>query len=291
MNTNKNTMSSYKRYKLKRNNNKTFQYILIIIIVTVFIIPIFWLILSSLKTQAEMITFPPKLLPQEPQFQNYILAVTKIDYLHYLLNTIKLSLIYTLPGIVTAAIFGYAFARFHAPGKKFFFNIVIILIMIPPVSVLLPEYVFFARLHLINTYYIWLLWGIGANPLYIYLFKQFFSYFPRELEEAALLDGCSRFGILFRIFMPLSKPVVVTVFLHSFIFVYGDFMAPAILLSGEKTTLAVAMANGYVIRNGILLVPVLLSGIVIYLIPVILIFTFGQKYLIQGIISSSGVKG
>jgi len=291
MNTNKNTVSSYKRYKLKRNNNKTFQYALLIIIATFFIVPILWLILSSLKTQSEMITFPPKFLPQVPQWKNYILAVTKIDYLHYLLNTIKLSLIYTLPGIITAAICGYGFARFHAPGKNIFSNILIILIMIPPVSVLLPEYVFFTRLRLINTYYIWLLWGIGGNPLYIYLFKQFFSYFPKELEEAALLDGCSRFGILFRIFLPLSKPIVVTVFLHSFLYVYGDFMTPAILLSGEKTTLAVAMANGYVIRNGILLVPVLLSGIVIYLIPVILIFTFGQKYLIQGVVSSSGVKG
>jgi len=279
------------RFKKQQNIKRTFRYMLIIVIVVLFLIPFIWLVLSSLKTQTEMVTFPPKFLPQEPQFKNYILAVTKIDYLHYLLNTIELSMIYTLPGIITAAIFGYAFARFHAPGKKFLFNIVIILLMIPPVAVLIPEYAFYARLHLINTYYIWLLWGIGANPLYIYLFKQFFSFFPKDLEEAALLDGCSRLGILFRIFLPLSKPIVITIFLLSFLFVYGDFMGPVIFLSGEKTTLAVAMANGYVIRNGILLVSVLLSGIVIYLIPIIFIFTFGQKYYIQGILTSSGIKG
>ena len=284
-------MALSKHYKLRKNVGKTARYVFLIAIVILFLIPLFWLVLSSLKTQTEMVTFPPKFLPQKPQFQNYLLAVTKIDYLRYLLNTIELSLVYTIPGIITAAIFGYAFARFHAPGKKFLFNIVIVLIMIPPVAVMIPEYAFFARLHLINTYYIWFLWGIGANPLYIYLFKQFFSFFPKELEDAALLDGCSRLGILFRIFLPLSKPILVTVFLLSFLFVYGDFMGPVIFLSGENTTLAVAMANGYVIRNGILLVPVLLAGIVIYLIPIILIFTFGQKYYIQGLLSSSGIKG
>ena len=287
----RNVTRMHSRFKTQQNIKKTFRYVLIIVIVVLFMIPFIWLVLSSLKTQTEMVSFPPKFLPQEPQFKNYLLAITKIDYLHYLLNTIELSMIYTLPGIITAAIFGYAFARFQAPGKKFLFNLVIVLLMIPPVAVLIPEYAFYARLHLINTYYIWLLWGIGANPLYIYLFKQFFSFFPKDLEEAALLDGCSRLGILFRIFLPLSKPIVVTIFLLSFLFVYGDFMGPVIFLSGEKTTLAVAMANGYVIRNGILLVSVLLSGIVIYLIPIIFIFTFGQKYYIQGILSSSGIKG
>ncbi|GAK56097.1 binding-protein-dependent transport systems inner membrane component [Candidatus Vecturithrix granuli] len=291
MNTNSDTINLRSHDAYRRDVWKTLQYVVLIAVSVLFLIPLFWLILSSLKTQTEMVTFPPKFLPEIPQFQNYLLAVTKIDYLRYLLNTVELGLIYTVPGIMSAALFGYAFARFHAPGKNFLFNIVLVLIMIPPVAVMIPEYAFFARLRLINTYYIWLLWGIGGNPLYIYLFKQFFSYFPKELEDAALLDGCSQLDILFRIFLPLSKPIIVTVFLLSFLFVYGDFMGPVIFLSGNNTTLAVAMANGYVIRNGILLVPVLLAGIVIYLIPIILIFTFGQKYYIQGLLSSSGVKG
>jgi multiple sugar transport system permease protein len=278
-------------YKLQKNVGKTSRSLLLIAIATLFMIPLLWLVLSSLKTQTEMVTFPPRFLPEKPQFQNYILAVTKIDYIRYLMNTIILSMAYTIPGIFSSATFGYAFARFRAPGKNFLFSIVILLLMIPPVAVLIPEYAFYARLHIVNTYYIWLLWGIGANPLYIFLFKQFFSFFPKDLEEAALLDGCSRLGILFRIFMPLSKPIVITVFLLSFLFVYGDFMGPVIFLSGENTTLAVAMANGYVIRNGILLVSVLLSGIVIYLVPIILIFTIGQRYYVQGLLSSSGIKG
>lgn len=276
---------------LRLGVNRAFLYVLLVVLALLFLMPLFWLILSSLKTQAEMVTYPPKFLPVVPQFENYLLAVTKIDYLRYLWNTIALSLIYTLPGIVSAALFGYAFARFHAPGRDALFGVVIALLMIPPVSVMIPEYAFYAQLRLINTYYIWLLWGLGANPLFIYLFKQFFSYFPRDLEESAVLDGCSRIGVLFRIFIPLSKPILVTVFLLSFLFVYGDFMGPVIFLSGENTTLAVAMANGYVVRNGILLVSVLLAGIVVYLVPIILIFSFGQKYYIQGLLSSSGVKG
>ncbi len=266
-------------------------YVLLIVLAIVFLLPLFWLVLSSLKTQEEMVNFPPAFLPQVFQFGNYLLALTKIDYLHFLLNTLEVCLIYTLPGILTASIFGYAFARFRVPGKNFLFGIILVLLMIPPISVLLPEYVFFAKLRLVGSYKIWLLWGIGANPLYIYLLKQFFSYFPRELEEAAIIDGCSRMGILFRIFLPLSKPALVTVFILSFLWVYGDFMAPVIFLSGDNTTLPVAMANGYVVRNGILLVSVLLSGIVIYIIPVILIFLIGQKYYIRGLLSSSGMKG
>jgi multiple sugar transport system permease protein len=289
MNKNKEFMAS-KRLKTKANKGKALTYIVIIIIVLLFVIPILWLILSSFKTQEEMVTFPSTFLPAKAQFQNYIDALQKIDYFKYLRNTIVLSLIYTVPGVITSAVFGYGFARFNAPGKKIFFNILMILLLIPPIAVLIPEYAFFTKLHLVDTYYIWLLWGIAGNPLFIYLFKQFFSYFPKELEEAALLDGCSHIGVLFRIFFPLSKPIIVTVSLLSFLTVYGDFMGPAILLSGDNTTLAVAMANGYVARNGILLTPVLLSGIVLYLVPVILIFVFGQKYYVQGFISSSGVK-
>jgi len=270
---------------------KLFFYGFLIALVAVFMVPLFWLVLCSLKTQQEMVTLPPIFLPSKPKFINYFLALTKINYFGYLRNTIVLSMIYTIPGIMTASIFGYAFARFRVPGKNFFFYIVIMLLMIPPVSVMLPEYVFYAKLKLINTYYIWLLWGLGANPLFIYLFRQFFSYIPAELEEAAILDGCSRMGVLFRIFIPLSKPVFITVFILSFLWVYGDFMGPVIFLSGQNTTLPVAMTTGYVLRNGILMVNALLAGIVIYIIPILLIFAFGQKYYVRGLLSSSGIKG
>jgi len=266
-------------------------YSLLIILALITLAPLFWLVLSSLKTQQEMVTFPPVFWPKIAQYGNYLLAVTKIDYLHFLLNTIILSLLYTIPGVLSSSIFGYAFARFNVKGKDFLFSVVMIVLMIPPISVILPEYMFFAKLRLVGSYNIWLLWGIGANPLFIYLFKQFFSYFPAELEEAATIDGCSRIGVLLRIFLPLSKPAVVTVSLLSFLTVYGDFMGPVIFLSGQKTTLPVAMATGYVVRNGILMVSVLLSGIVIYSIPVIIIFIVGQKYYIQGLLSSSGSKG
>jgi multiple sugar transport system permease protein len=274
-----------------RRLRTTGQYVFLIILALIFIVPLFWLILSSMKTQQEMVTFPPSFFPKVFQVGNYLLALTKIEYFRFLLNTIEVCLIYTLPGIITASVFGYAFARFKVPGRDFLFGIILVLLMIPPISVLLPEYIFFAKLKLVGTYKIWLLWGIGANPLYIYLLRQFFSYFPRELEEAAIIDGCSRLGVLFRIFLPLSKPALVTVFILSFLWVYGDFIGPVIFLSGDNTTLPVAMANGYVIRNGILLVSVLLSGIVLYIIPVLLIFLFGQKYYIRGLLSSSGLKG
>ena len=277
--------------KVRLKLSRVVFYFILILLAVIMMAPLFWLILSSLKTQQEMVTFPPVFWPKEFQFGNYLLALTKINYFRFLSNTIVLSMIYTIPGIISASIFGYAFSRFHVRGKDFLFGVVMVVLMIPPVSVILPEYMFFAKLRLVGSYNIWLLWGIGANPLFIYLFKQFFSYFPVELEEAATIDGCSRLGILMRIFLPMSKPAIVTVLILSFLTVYGDFMGPVIFLSGIKTTLPVAMATGYVVRNGILLVTVLLSGIVMYSLPVILIFIFGQKFYVQGLMSSSGSKG
>lgn len=282
---------STSRTRVTQSIQQVLLYLFLSVFTVAVLMPLFWLVLSSLKTQQEMVTYPPVFLPVKFQFGNYLLALTKIRYFRYLWNTIFLSMIYTLPGMASASIFAYAFARFKVPGKNFLFSIVLVVLMIPPVSVLLPEYVFFAKLKLVGTYNIWLLWGLGANPLFIYLLRQFFSYFPREMEEAAIIDGCSRIGVLFRIFLPLSKPALITVFILSFLWVYGDFMGPVIFLSGQNTTLPVAMANGYVVRNGILQVSVLLSGIVIYIIPVLLIFIFGQKYYIRGLLSSSGMKG
>lgn len=282
---------STSRTRVTQSIQQVLLYLFLSVFTVAVLMPLFWLVLSSLKTQQEMVTYPPVFLPVKFQFGNYLLALTKIRYFRYLWNTILLSMIYTLPGMASASIFAYAFARFNVPGKNFLFSIVLVVLMIPPVSVLLPEYVFFAKLKLVGTYNIWLLWGLGANPLFIYLLRQFFSYFPREMEEAAIIDGCSRIGVLFRIFLPLSKPALITVFILSFLWVYGDFMGPVIFLSGRNTTLPVAMANGYVVRNGILQVSVLLSGIVIYIIPVLLIFIFGQKYYIRGLLSSSGMKG
>ncbi len=282
---------STSRTRVTQSIQQVLLYLFLSVFTVAVLMPLFWLVLSSLKTQQEMVTYPPVFLPVKFQFGNYLLALTKIRYFRYLWNTILLSMIYTVPGMASASIFAYAFARFNVPGKNFLFSIVLVVLMIPPVSVLLPEYVFFAKLKLVGTYNIWLLWGLGANPLFIYLLRQFFSYFPREMEEAAIIDGCSRIGVLFRIFLPLSKPALITVFILSFLWVYGDFMGPVIFLSGQNTTLPVAMANGYVVRNGILLVSVLLSGIVIYIIPVLLIFIFGQKYYIRGLLSSSGMKG
>ncbi len=169
-------------HKLKNKVGKTSRSLLLFAIATLFMIPLLWLVLSSLKTQTEMVTFPPRFLPLKPQFQNYVLAVTKIDYVRYLTNTVILSMAHTIPGIISSATFGYAFARFRAPEKNFLFSSVIILLMIPPVAVMISEYAFYARVHIINTYYIWLLWAIGANPLYLFLFKQF----PLKTENGKL---------------------------------------------------------------------------------------------------------
>ena len=143
---------------------------------------------------------------------------------------------------------------------------------------------------LVNTYWPWVLWGLASSPYLVFLYRQFFSAIPAELEEAAILDGCGYGRIFWRIFLPLSVPVIVTAFLLSFVGVWGDFVAPALFLSQNNTTLAVALSTGYVDPQGNGLPNVQAAAALLYVIPEIVVFFFAQRYFVRGIVTS-GLKG
>jgi len=154
----------------------------------------------------------------------------------------------------------------------------------------IPTYMLFARLNLIDTYWPWVLWGLSSSPFQVFLFRQFFSAIPLALEDAAIIDGCSYYRMYWQIFLPLSLPVIATAFILSFTWVWGDYITPSLFLSQNNTTLAVAMSAGYTDSHGSILTNVLAAGSVLYVLPVLLIFVFAQRYFVRGIVTS-GVKG
>jgi multiple sugar transport system permease protein len=197
---------------------------------------------------------------------------------------------HTILVTMSSAWVGFGFARLAAPGKKAMFSILLGSMMLPGVVTLIPTYLLFAKAHLVNTYIPWVLWGLAGAPFLIFLFRQFFANIPRELEEAAVVDGCGYTRIFWRIFLPQSWPVLATSLVLSFTWDWGDYIGPALLLSPDRTTLAVAlMGGGYTNEHGNPLNNLLAAGAVMYVVPVLLLFLVVQRGFVSGF-STSGLK-
>lgn len=266
------------------------MYIIILALTAFFIGPFLWLVLAALKTPAEWASLPIRILPEEAQWGNFVAALTDMNFIGYAGNSLFIATTYSLLITLSSAAVGFGFARLRAPGKNFLFLIVLATMMIPQILTLLPTYIMFARIGVLNTYWPWVLWGLAASPYMVFLFRQYFSSLPKELEDAAIIDGAGWFRIFATIFLPLSRPILITSFLLSFTWTWGDYIAPALLLDLDRTTLAVAITAFYQDPNGNTIPTVQAAAAVMYIIPVLLIFFFAQRYFVQSNVSS-GIKG
>lgn len=256
-------------------------------------IPVIWMLLSSLKAEPEFIQYPPIVIPNPVRWDNYTHALTWIPYFKYTWNSTFLSTIFSFFTVFTSAMVGFAFARLDAPGKGKLFGIVVSLLMVPGIVTIIPQFVIFAKIGLTNTYWPWLLWGIAASPFHIFLFRQFFTAIPKELEDAAEVDGATPFRIFWQIFLPNAKPALATSFILNFVGVWGDWLAPVIYLDDVKTTLAVKLATPTYVNpgdpSGHILVTITLAAAIIYTIPPVIMFFLAQKNIMEGVVTT-GLK-
>jgi multiple sugar transport system permease protein len=190
---------------------------------------------------------------------------------------------------LSSAWVGFGFARLEAPGKKTLFGILIGSMMLPQMITLLPTYLIFAKLGMVDTYWPWVFWGLAAAPYLVFLFRQFFAGLPRELEEAAIVDGCGYGTIFWRIFLPQSWPVLSASFVIAFTWSWGDYIAPQLLLSTDKSTLAVAVMTTYVTSAGTPVANLQAAASVMYVVPILLIFLIAQRGFVAGM-STTGLK-
>jgi ABC-type glycerol-3-phosphate transport system permease component len=273
------------------NRASAFTYILVVISVAIFGVPFIWILLTAIATPGQLSRGVPGLLDlSSPAWSNFVDAVTKVDFLAYGMNTLFLSLLTSVLTTLSSATVGFGFARLKGRGKNFLFTIVVATMMIPSMATLIPTYVLFARLGLVGTYWPWVLWGLSGTPFFIFLFRQFFSTIPRELEDAAIMDGAGWIRSYLAVFLPLAKPAILTALLLSFTTAWGDYLAPALLLSMDNTTLSVAMTSVYSDPRGFPLMTLQAAGAIIYMLPVIVIFLFGQRFFMTSGLGSS-VKG
>jgi ABC-type glycerol-3-phosphate transport system permease component len=259
----------------------------LVVVAVLMTLPVIALVISAL-TPADQLD-ADRWLPTVFRWRNIADAVDFIPFWQLARNSLVLSSVFGVLTTFSSALAGYGFARMRAPGKNALFAILIATMMIPQIVTLIPTYLLFSRFNLVGTYWPWVLWGLAGAPYTIFLYRQFFSTFPKELEEAAIIDGAGRIRIFVQIFLPLSRPLIVTAFVLAFNAVWGDFVAPNLFLNASNTTLAVGISADYVNTAGYPLYNLLAAGALLYVIPVVALFLFAQRSYVRGF-ANAGLK-
>jgi multiple sugar transport system permease protein len=271
-------------------------YAIVITLCIIFGFPLFWTVMSSLKTPADLSRFPPVWVPPVFQWINYvdIFGISRIPVTTWALNSLIIVVLGTAGTVITASLVAYSLARFDYRGRGVLFAITLATMMIPAQVTLIPQFVLFHNLGWINTLLpLWVPLWFGGSGFAIFLMRQFFLSLPRDLDEAALIDGAGYFRIFWSILMPLCKPILATLAIITIIALWGDFLGPLIYLnSPEKFTVAVGLQffNAVPEVGGEPMKHLLMAACVLSMLPVVIIFFLGQRFFVQGIIMS-GIKG
>lgn len=252
------------------------------------LIPFLWMLSTSLKPDAAIMAMPPQWIPRELTLEHYRQLFAAMSFLRAFGNSLLVSLGATLLGLLINGLAGYAFAKFRFPGRERLFALLLATMMVPGQVTMMPVFMLLKELGLLNTF-AGLVVPMSASVFAIFLIKQFMETIPDELLEAARIDGCSELGILFRIVLPMSKPVLATVALFTFMAAWNEFLwALIVMLDEAKYTLPVALAN----LNGQhgTAWGLLMAGSVVVILPVVAVFLAMQKYYVRGI-ATTGLKG
>ena len=250
------------------------------LLVLVFFFPFFWMAASSLKTLGETMQFPPSLLPADPQWQNYQSVWTSIPFGKYLVNSCIVTASVLVLQALTVVPAAYAFSQYDFKGKNLLFGGTLITMMVPAQLVFLPLFVLFAKWHLINTYASLIL-PFATSAFNIFMLRQTFNQMPRELVEAARLDGASEFKIVVRLFLPMAKATLVTCALLTFISTWNDYFWPLVLTTNDAVrTLPVGVASMRASESGINF-HVLMAANVLLSLPILVIYLFANKHIIK----------
>jgi ABC-type glycerol-3-phosphate transport system permease component len=269
------------------NSRQLQLFCLVAVIAVVILLPLFWLLISSFKSAGEYTAYPIQFFPSRLRWSNYFGILFYPPFTFALLRTFGLGITTAVITCITSAMAGYAFARLGGRSNRKLFMVVIVLLILPNIVMLLPQFVLYAKLKLINTYWPWYLAALGAtNPLYIFMYRQFFLGFPKELEEAAEMDGATPFGIFFRVFLPNAKPAMATIFIFAFNAVWGDYIMPTMFLNDPSKLLGTLLAYGFSPHYQ----TIFLAATVIYILPVFILFLLVQKNIQKSMIFS-GLRG
>ncbi|NJL06073.1 MAG: carbohydrate ABC transporter permease [Chloroflexaceae bacterium] len=269
--------------RAKRNNLPRYlSYAGMLAVMLVIGIPLYWMVIASLKTNAEIYTIPPSWIPLEPTLANYPAAWQAAPFGQYYLNSIFITVVGTAIKVFFAVTSAYALVFLRFPGKQYIFLILLAALMIPPEITIVPNYITIARIGWVNTYQGILVAGI-ATAYGTFLLRQYFSTMPREIIEAAKVDGANHLQILVLIVLPIAQPALVTMALITVVYIWNDFLWPLIVTnSAAMRTLPIGIF-WLLDQEGVTNWGVVMAGTVFVIAPIVLIFIWAQKYIVEGI--------
>jgi len=263
-------------------------YALLALLVAAIVLPFLWMISASLQMDKDVFRYPFRWIPKTFRWKNYLLIWQRIPFLAFILNTFKLTAIITALQLVTSSLAAYAFARLEFKGRDAIFLCYIATIAIPWQVYMVPQFILMRRLGLNDTHLALILLQ-AFTAFGVFLMRQFFIGIPKELSEAARIDGLSDLGIYARIMLPLAKPALATLTIFSFVTVWNDFMGPLIYLSSEKLK-TIQLGLRMFIAQYSAEYSLIMAASLVSLVPIIALFIFLQRFFIEGV-ATSGIKG
>lgn len=288
-------LRSKRRAQVKRAISQVVFQIIVTAFASLFALPLIWLVLSSLKTNVELVRFPPTFFPERLIWSNWPRILREYPFGVWYRNTLFLAVNAAVGSMVSNTVVAYGFSRVKWRGRGLLFSLCLWTMLLPGVVTQIPVYIIWRRLSLLGTWYPLTLRAWLASPYYVFLMAQFFRTIPEELGDAARVDGCQEFGIFWRIFLPLCKPAIAVVGLFAFVGTWGDVLGPLIyVIKSEMYTLALGLQ---LMRDtAALRTPEgtdwagMMAGTGLAALPVIAIFFFTQRVFIEGI-TFTGIKG
>lgn len=270
---------------------QTAALIVIVIGAAIIILPLAWMISTSLKQQMSVFVLPPQWIPSPVQWRNYADVFDGAPFDRYLLNSGIVTVCSVFGSVLSCSLAAYGFARLRFPGRDLLFLMLLATLMLPESMTLIPRFIIFERLDWLNSFKPLIVPSFFGSAFQIFLLRQFFRTIPVDLEDAARLDGASTFRIFATIVMPLSKPALVTAGIFSFIFTWNDFLRPLLYLNTEdKYTVAIGLLN-YTGSDRIgPQMHLLMAASFLATLPVLVVFLVAQRQFVKGVVFS-GMKG
>lgn len=265
------------------------SHLVLISVGLLFAVPFLWLISTAVKPDAQVFQIPPVWIPRPARWENYPKALHYIPFALYTWNTLKICLISSVGTVMSCSVVAYGLAKIRWRGRNLVFYSLLATMIIPSQVTMIPTFTIFKWLGWIGTILPLTVPSFFGSAFYIFLLRQFFMTIPSELSEAARIDGCSEFGIFWRIVLPLVRPALTTVALFTFIGTWNDFLGPLLYLNDDRTyTLSLGLER-FVSQHGAEW-SMLMAASTLMTIPIVVIFFFAQKTFIQGV-TLTGIKG
>jgi multiple sugar transport system permease protein len=278
--------------KGQRTIKNIFLYAVLLILCVYFVFPLIWMLLTALKPVTEAYELPLRIFPRHVTLSNFTRGWREVSFTRFLINTIVIAIPAVTGTLFSASLVAYGFSRFKAKYSPFFFSLLLATMMIPQQITLIPTYLIWSRFHLIDTYVPLILpsW-LGGGAFNIFLLRQFISGIPKELDEAAFIDGANSFQIYGAIIIPCIRPALTAVGIMSMVYHWNDFFNPLIYLTSKKNfTIAIGLQFFQSSYGGNTNYQLMLAVAFVSLVPLIVLFLFCQRYFIQGI-TTTGIKG